>query len=478
MEHKLLQHDIEIRHAVSSSNKLPDFLKKSKLTYDDIINKVGYGFMQLKFIILVFCSLSIEGSILSLMSATIIPIRAFYKMSDLEVEIMTGIIFIGVGAGSFSLGFVTKYITRKKYIIFSLILINISQYAFVLSDNIKLMMILRVFIGYSIGVILPLSLNILVEYLPNHNRVFTLTSIWGFYPFGQAVNLIAVLIFMPNYELIGLRKVLVYCANYTLICSIIILAIVKDTPRDLILNNEEFKGIEIVNSIVETEFSYSLTNKQKYNIIRNIKKSEDKNNFKGEFLDIFNDKYFWPTVLQTISWYSANCCLYGTMLIISVFLTDMDILDSNDTIGGMILYAFITCPFNLLGGYLAETEFLKRKKTVAYGALVSCIFPGLIILNPSNSMIWFILFTSFFQIPVNVITAFGSEIYHSKVRDLAFGYLFSITRVGGISSSFLYLAIYYAYPFGVWYFTIILLLFVAIANLMMPIETYGQDLDS
>ena len=75
---------------------------KSKFqTVDKIIDSVGYGNEQLKIIIFTTLVISIEGVHFNLFSLLLIPIKEKYQFSDLQIQIISGILFICVFLGSF-----------------------------------------------------------------------------------------------------------------------------------------------------------------------------------------------------------------------------------------------------------------------------------------------------------------------------------------------------------------------------------------
>ena len=73
--------------------------------------------------------------------------------------------------------------------------------------------------------------------MPNKNRGFRLHVDWVVYSILKIIFLFIVILFMPKFEIINLKKVLLI-SEIPLISFIINISTLYDSPRHLIINNE------------------------------------------------------------------------------------------------------------------------------------------------------------------------------------------------------------------------------------------------
>jgi MFS family permease len=108
---------------------------------------------------------------------------------------------------------------------------------------------------------------------------------------------------------------------------------------------------------------------------------------------------------------------------------------------------------------------------------MSLIFLVVLLIDPNSFAIYFGLFQGFVGISFSINTTYTCEVYPTKIRDQAVGFLFFCTRVGGFLSQIAYL---YMQQLGLWcpyYFTFGFILFNILLIYLLPYETYGQPLD-
>ena len=226
---------------------------KKTLLVDDIINAYGYKKKIISSIVCFCLTLFAQGIEMLFFADYLIPLKDYFNFSDTQIEMISGTMFISIGLGSFLCGFISNIFGRTGPIKLLLILTVIFHFSMMIVKNVIYFAIIRCFIGFFIGVIVPLQLSILTEYLPLQYRAFVLTSVYISNSLGMCTDALILYVIMPNLNPTQLAK----CA-YTLGALVLICII----PNLFLLNLYKYE-VEI---IVKDSNGY-LYNKT-YNIIK------------------------------------------------------------------------------------------------------------------------------------------------------------------------------------------------------------------
>jgi MFS family permease len=456
--------------------KKSDFSSDKKII-DQIFNNYGYGWINLKIFILSFSILMMEGLHMTFYNSLLIPMKNFFSMKDSEVQLVTSVYFLGVGLGSLSVGYVTEKFRRVKMVNTCQLIIFISHLLLGINDNLIVFATLRIIIGMCIGIIVPIAINLLTEYLPIKNRSAVLTSVWFGYSFGQSFLLVFILVIMPNYEVAQFKNTILVSSSITFISLILCFIFLKDSPRNLILNHEVKEAVEILEKLNGSHINDIDRERIIQEDLRGINKIESvgiKEIFTGQNMLL-------TTTLLVIIWLLNSILFYGPNLIASLTMKTIGINEAAKANRAIIIdqiwIAIISSSSNAIGGLLSEISWLGRNKTTNLSLIVGIVFNVLIVLFPKNYNILFGLFTTATSIAFNVNTSYSCEIYTTKIRDLAIGFLFFATRIGGFVSQIIYIALNNWDTWAPYHANTIFFVLNIIIVFLLPIETYYRPLD-
>lgn len=442
---------------------------------DQILEEKGYCSFTYKHILLTFLVLAVEGLHMSLFSSMIIPLTNLYGLRESDIKFLSSVLFIGVGFGSLISGSITSKYSRTLVINTFLAVICISNVLLAVSNNYFIFAFFRVLIGIGLGLIVPMSLNLLTECLPITNRSLVLTCIWIAFGVGNMFNLLVMLRLMPYLEAAYVKETLLICSLCPLIAFLANYYYLNDSPRNLILNSSDDKAINILEGISKEKID-DLTRSRIIAEVRTGTEIESNESIQS----LFVGKYKKLTVLLTLIWFFNSMIGYGPALISSLTIKELGMSDSfsnYEIIINQIVICIICSPSCYVGGLLSEIPCLGRNKSTILGYTLSVFFMTLAIVFPEFYTLCFALSQAFGGIAFNINTTYTCEIYSTKVRDNALGFLFFATRVGGFLSQILYIGLNES---GVWVpyiFTII----ITVVNIgfiaSLPFETLGQPLD-
>jgi hypothetical protein len=326
-------------------------------------------------------------------------------------------------------------------------------------------------IGVVIGVMLPLIFGILSEYLPINYRGFTLIAIWCFYGIGGLYVNITMNLLMPKLNYDKTNQAIFYLSLPYLFFSLSYWILLEESPRSLILYNQESEGIKILERINGAPISQE----DREDIINNIKGGINRN-LEHSLKALFTEKLKKTTIIQTIIWFCFSYIFYGGIFSISLMLKEIGFTPYNLIHKTMIVYS-LSMPGNLIGGILTEVPYLGRLKTCIIGYGFLSLFIMLLPFFLDYIAVLLGVMGLFLNISFNVTCTYCSEYYPTRIRDTGLGYLYFVTRISGFISQLISFYLI-SFDFRLQYFFILsqsILCFILI--FFLPEETHGKPLD-
>ncbi len=127
------------------------------------------------------------------------------------------------------------------------------------------------------------------------------------------------------------------------------------------------------------------------------------------------------------------------------------------TINNIILIYLIGIIGNIGGGLISEIKGIGRKYSEILLLFLTIISGFLSIVASNKFSLWMGISNSFLGAAFNIHIIYTEEIYPTKIRDLAFGVLIGMSRVGGFTSQFIFMAFNKAPVFfAVWTYLVFL----------------------
>lgn len=440
------------------------------------IEAIGYSSQQLKIILLSFMTISTEAMQLSDCVYLYIPLKEYFSLSsDILLQIAIACFMIGFGIGSFLLQYIKNYLSRD-ILVKSSYFILILLYIFVIFiKNIVVFVIIKFFVGMTIGVITPIIVNTLCEYLPSKRRYFTLNFIWGFIFIGQLIILITIYIFMPNFELEGIRIVYIVILINIVFSFILTIMLYSDSPRNLSIENRNNEASIIIKNMFEKEhIKYT---KEEIDYIILYFKSGDNQNLEKSILSLFKTGLIKMTLLLISISFIASFLRFGSFVVYIPELQQMENFNSNHMINGHIASSFIGLIFGSLISIMTEFKYIGLIKIsyILYGS--SIIFSLLCIFYPLKINSFLAINILLYKIAYVSLTAYSVLIYPTKIRDISSGFLYFCKRCGNITAQFLFLNLVKEYPKIPIIILLVLSIIQVILVILLPVEPNTHDLD-
>ena len=281
-----------------------------------ILDKYSFNSITLLVFIAVSTGITANGCEMTLMALFLIPLKKYYELSNFQLQVISSILFLGVAIGSYCNGYILSKFHRKTIVVNSYIALFIFHTLLSFIPNYIIFSISRFFIGFFLGLIVPISLNSLTEFLPTHNRSFILTSIWIFFSIGQGCNAIFMLIGMPNFEEDNMKYVM-FSLNILVVTSLILNDnFFIESPRYLLMKHENVQAFELLNKMLIEINEEKLSPEEKENIIEeNERHNEEHLDQENNFMELFSEQYYYTTILSIGILFVLSFLLYGVLII-------------------------------------------------------------------------------------------------------------------------------------------------------------------
>lgn len=421
-----------------------------KLCLDAITDENGYNLNVFKVIILTAFVIFCDGFYISHFNFLISGFKSFYEVSNFSLQLISSLSFVGMGVGSFFSGILTKKFSRVYINISCLFLTLILHFLFCLIHNVYLFSFCRFAISLLNGIMLPLQLNILTEYLPCKMRSFVLNFIWISNGFGTLFFLYMCKIYYPTLEYDKTKPLegqdfhkAIFQNVYILIINIILfIFFLNDSPRNLLIK-EEYE--EANKSLYKLSGVY-YTDEQLKEFRRKLLE-EKENKFYNKDLgykEIFQKRILYITILMFIAYFFISFGRYGMFVVYPEILKKINTennLPSHQSINNLLVAVFITFIGNFIGGILSEIEGIGRKISEIFFfslAFVSGILGFVII---SKMYIFMGISIASFYSAYKLHITYTEEIYPTIIKDYAMGAMLFSTRCGGFLAQFFYLSL-------------------------------------
>ena len=488
-EEKIISEDENHPLLEEDNNRNINSKIKEKLLIDKIIDKTNfskYKISSLFCMIFIFLSYGIE---LYLFNAIMLPMKEKFKLNNIFLGFINSALFLGTIFGSFFAGNLSKKFGRIKIININLITLTIFHLIMGIWLKIYIFIICRIVIGFSIGILVTLSINIYSEYLTSKNRGLFLMLLWSYGNIAQILQNLIAYFYLPKLENLKIEKYILMLFSFPLITTLICLIFLYDGPRYLILsnNNENLQlAVMILNNMNN---NIELTSEEIDQIQIEVKSNLDSSNYilNWTITYLFNDFYLKNTLLLIIILFIASINYEGILIILPLVLKKLnEKLEKTSTeekllkgvILNQIIIGFYGTFANLIGGFISDIKIFGRKWSIMIFLLLTLITS----IPVSFSILLFHIFSPIqlfsSEILCSLLMTYIVELYNSKIRDTSTGFFFMLDRLFDFISPFVYIKMInlnYQLPF----FINASLCFVGAAVVYyLKYETAGKSLDT
>ena len=448
--------------------------------YDDLLNKQDMSLLQIRALIGSSFIYFIEGLHVSLTGLIFIPIIRNYNLSQLKGCLISSSLIFFMAIGSLLSGFLSNKYVRKKIIIYSLLVISFSSIVSSINSWI-ILLICRCVIGISLGIVIPINTNNLSEVLPLKMRSFWLIFVSSFFSLGAILSCQIIKLNLKNQAILFST-----ISIPSSIALIVFNFLYTENPRYLVLIGKNNKAYKVIEDYLLLDH-HKLNSNEKMQISKSIDRGVNKEvKITGKFKFIFR-RYGNITLNLCLIWILYSVIINGGIFSLFIsFANNAVFISSNINLNikklkALIFYIQIFYTFfsvsTIISGLFTEIKFCGRKYTIFFGFLLSTIASFHVLLFRSKSTSFYFFATFLINISFNAINSYTIEIYPTRVRDFAVGYLGFVSKIAAFTSNLIALFMNNRNEKWMLYVNSLLGVIGLIFTLMLPFDTYRRKLD-
>ena len=476
-----IEYNEDVENLIDISNEIEMITDELKETYyDDLLNKQDMSLLQIKALIGSCLIYFIEGLHVSLTGPIFIPIMLDYQLTQIKGCFVSSSLILFMAFGSLCSGFLTNKFVRKTIIIFCLLTISTFSLISVIPSWIVLL-ISRCIIGFCLGIIININTNNLSEVLPLKLRSFWIIFVSSTFSIGA---IISCQIIKMNINRLGILFSIISIPSS--IVLILYNLFYNENPRYLILIGKNEEAFKVIEKFLLLDH-HKLTGYEKIQITKSIDRGVNKEvKITGKFRFIFR-RYGNITLNLCIIWILYSIIINGGIFSLFVSFANNGIFISSlsdikiSNIKGLYLVIQIFYTFfavsTIISGLFTEIKCCGRKHTIFFGFLLSTLTSFYILLIKEKSKILYFIATCIINISFNAINSYTIEVYPTRVRDFAVGYLQFVSKIVGFSSNLLALLLNYTNKQWMFYINAMIGVLGLLFTLMLPFDTYQRKLD-
>lgn len=173
---------------------------------------------------------------------------------------------------------------------------------------------------------------------------------------------------------------------------------------------------------------------------------------------------------------------YGTLFILPIILGNKDKttgdINQKEAMLNFLYTNLVALPAPFLRGVLTELKFLGRKYTI----FLCCVLGLMGFLTTLFFKDYLTISVGFARLCMTVssgtLVIYNTEVFPTKVRTLAVGFVSAVTRIGSVISPYVFYFLYGVNIQFVFYCFVVLISLNGVLALFLPMDTRGMALDN
>mmetsp|Transcript_27958 Transcript_27958/g.65207 ORF Transcript_27958/g.65207 Transcript_27958/m.65207 type:complete len:522 (+) Transcript_27958:126-1691(+) len=465
---------------------------ESQLLIPEIIEKLGFGWAQVRAGVIGGGVYFADGAELLLISAVTSAVAEQWAMSPVEKSLVVMVVFVGILLGNFVSGPVADTYGRRQLILASFLGIVIFSILSSLAVNFITLSLWRFFVGAAFGLGQPAWNTLGAEITPADWRVAMQGISQGCFVLGELFSCMLLLLDDPHMERLHWRRLLQLGAIPAGIFLILALLFLHQSPSFLAVAGRREEATAVLESMchdnhVEVSCDYRVAtrpNQLPPRMRRNSRRVsvQSSADLRRQLFIVFGPDLRTSTFIVMYSCFVLNFLYYGCLYAFPQVLAE-----SSTGSGGAALELLIGAIWEIPGQALGIVcgLLLRRKLNMQlYLFLVGISTLAFVLGNTRNTHASHIVETigyygikCFVDIGFVVVYQYSIEIYPTKVRATGSAITVGSGRIGGILSPLVYELIASEGSYAVFFYVLVVL--CAVNFLMIPLlkyETQGVPL--
>jgi sugar phosphate permease len=345
-----------------------------------------------------------------------------------------------------------------------------------LVENLPIFWVCRFFQGFFMGIIMVVSQNRIIEYMPIRMRSFMLSLASMGNPFGGFMIALSFRILMSDLDPEEIMTTMCIFSIFIYLIFVYKFIFCHSSPRHLILDGKDEEAFDILEKLNGD----IITESDRIKILEQVRHGANSHHPRASLFEVFKEDYLRTTIFLCLIFTIIGMAYNGPILF-STFTINKLGEEEDDTETKVIMHQItmmaLILPMQPIGGLLSEFPLLGRKLIMVIGLTMCLMFILLCCIFPSKFSYFLGLSLSFIYIPFTISAIYAAEIFNTRIRDQAVGLLCLFRYLGALLAHLCFFFINRISLFMPYYFTLLLLAVAAVFSFFLPYETYGKPLD-
>lgn len=364
-----------------------------------------------------------SGYSLSIIGAIIPIVSKEWNISEALLGVISSSAMFGMMFGSIFLSFLADKIGAKKILIFSILLISVSQLVATMFTNPIIFTICRFMAGIGSGGATPIVISLLTEFTPKTSKSkMVAIALTG----NQIAGILASLFGILLIEQFGWRSVL-WIAVVPLIFIPYIWKVFPESAQFLARAGKDDELGDVLSKI-DGDYKAKINLKQALDTIDGIEQKAFK---KVSYSRLFTKKYFLSTVLISLIYICGLLAING----INTWLPNVMVKNGFE-LGSSLAFSMLLNVGTMIGTitWATATDKFGYKKILPMIYIVGGILMMLMGIKISVIVLYvFITLIGIFLFSAHsLVNAFVSQYYPDDIRTTGVGFANGLGRIGGM----------------------------------------------
>mmetsp|Transcript_73153 Transcript_73153/g.171528 ORF Transcript_73153/g.171528 Transcript_73153/m.171528 type:complete len:475 (+) Transcript_73153:120-1544(+) len=419
---------------------------KAKPSLSDVVDDIGLGPAQLRVGILAGGVWAADGSELLLISSVASTLATEWSLSPFWKGFVVTVVYTGLMLGNVGSGPLGAHLGRRELVIASYLGIFVFSILSSMSPHLLVLLIVRFFVGVSIGLGQPAALAMGLESSPTGWRIFTNGMSQALFTLGEVYSALLLMTDDPKLQDLNWRRLIQLGAIPALVLLFMSIFLLQQSPTFLLMKGRHREAVRVLenmrsdNGACDVSLDFTLPPKASRSSIPNS--STDSTDglldmFWGQMKVISSSKLLVPTIIVSGTCFQLNLTYYGSLYAFPQVLSS---LVQEGAAIQLLLGAFWEFPGLAIG--IALGMFYTRKSgSKIYLTLTACVLLLFIIGGNNQRQHWafhIALYGGYYGIKMVPLIGFvliyqvASELYPAEARTLGVGICLASGRLAAM----------------------------------------------
>lgn len=468
----------------------PDAPSRSNLpSLQDIIDKTGLGFAQVRFILSGGGVWFADGSELLLISAVTSSVAAEWNLDPMQRGSMVTVVYIGVLFGNLISGPMGDRYGRRHLILASYIGIFVFSMLSSFMMTFSMLCLWRFFVGLSFGLGQP-PVNVLAcEITPAKWRIVSQSLSSALFSIGEVYSAILLMLDDPTLQHLNWRRLLQLGSIPAVVFWVLASFFLQQSPFYLAETGQHQEAKEVLESM-RRDNCLPIGSVQFATPSVEVEAEDEGLDMRSQWREICRGPLLLTTAIMSFTCFAVNLVYYGTLY---AYPNVLPILEATTTGTGTILLS-TSSAVQLMAGALWELPgtalsiffglYMRRKPSLKLAILITVVALLLFVggaAGPFGTVGWHI---GYYVSKCMICVAFGvaylyvAEVYPTKVRTTGCSVNIAFGRLGATISPLVFEQLQkMTGSYAAFFYVIAGALFSSLLLVdFLPIETYNTAL--